>query len=169
LALPSGNTIQGKVDNHLPPYQTHLYEIHMKIDIHQAPPQDIYHGRKSYLLWFLLFLLLFCCGIAVVLYAMQPQAKHIDTLETVALVLFSIPSLFVAYFGSKLQAYKKLTPPQLATLADLSQKHPEIARYCQQLVDSGREPVRAEFNACENWAEKHEHEQEKIGPAPHDK
>jgi len=136
----------------------------MKINILQPPPDDIYHGRKGYLIWFLLFLALFCSGIGVVLYAMQPQAKHVDTLEIVALVLFGVPSLFVAYFGSKLQAYKKLTPPQLETLAELSQKHPDIAAYCRQLVQAGREPVRAEFTACEEWAEKRDHEQEQQGP-----
>lgn len=134
----------------------------MKINILQPPPSDIYHGRKGYICWFILFLTLFCCGIIVVLYAMQPQARYVDTLEIVALVLFGVPSLFVAYFGSKLQAYKKLIPPQLSTLAELCQKHPEIAAYCRQLVESGREPVRAEFTACEEWAEKREHEQEKT-------
>ena len=61
--------------------------------------------------------------------------------------------MLVSYFGEKLQAYKSLTPDQMKELTEMVQKHPEIEVYCTLVTKAGRQPIRVEYEACQNRAE----------------
>jgi hypothetical protein len=125
----------------------------MKIDILRDPPADIFKDRRRYTLIFSLLLALACCGVLIGVYAVVSDTMYYAKLEIVALALFAGSALFLTYFGEKLQAYKKLTPPQLKELAELSRKYSEIRIYCELLAQANRKPIRAEFEACQEWAE----------------
>lgn len=125
----------------------------MKIDIRNRPPEDIFRDRSRHTRFFLAFLALAACGLLIGVYAVVANTKHYALLETVALGLFAGAALFLTYFGEKLQAYKQLTPPQHKELADLGQKHAEIKVYCDLVAQANRQPIRAEYEACQEWAE----------------
>jgi len=120
----------------------------MKIDLKAAPPADIFRDRGKYILISGLLLALSFCGLALMAYGILSDLPSSETLETVALALFVGPALIFVYFGSKLQAYKKLNPEQEKELAELRRRHPEIARYCERLAQEGRRPIHAEYEAC---------------------
>ncbi len=125
----------------------------MKINILHKPPVDIFKYRRNYTLIFIALLTLVCCGLLLGVYAIIADTIYFKQLETVALVLFVAPSMFVAYIGEKLQAYKKLTPPQRKELTDLGQKYPEIKVYCDLVAKANRQLIRAEYETCQAWAE----------------
>ena len=125
----------------------------MKIDILRTPPADIFKNRGRYILIFSGLLALACCGLLVGLYAIVSDTRYYAKLEIVALALFAGSAVFLTYFGEKLQGYKKLTPPQLKELADLSRKYSEIKVYCDLVAQANRQPIRAEYEACQEWAE----------------
>lgn len=125
----------------------------MKIDILHRPPADIFKDRRRRTLVFAVLLALACSGLLLGVYAVVSDTKFYDKLEIAALGLFAGSAMFLTYFGEKLQGYKKLTPPQQQELAALAGKHPEIRRYCDQVAQANRQPIRAEFEACQEWAE----------------
>jgi hypothetical protein len=96
-----------------------------------------------------MLLALACCGLLLGAYAIVSDTHHYAKLEIAALSLFVGSALFLIYFGEKLQAYKKLTPPQLKELADLSRKNSEIKVYCDLVAQANRQPIRAEYEACQ--------------------
>lgn len=126
----------------------------MKIDIHHTPPQIPFKNRTLYICIFVLFLALFSCGIGIAIYTTLSDTPYYELLENVALVLFIVPPLIIAYFGGKLQAYKKLTPPQRQELEEWCANYEEIRKYCQLVAKTGRKPVRAEYEASLDWVEK---------------
>ena len=131
----------------------------MKIDINQAPPADIFRDRAKYIKIAFVLLALALGGLGLMVYGFVSAAPSSESLETMALVLFVGPAVLFVYFGGKLQAYKKLNPVQSKELADLAERHPEIATYCNRLQQSGRPPIHAEFEACQDRAEELSKEQ----------
>ena len=125
----------------------------MKIDILRGPPDDVFKDRGRYIRIFIVLLALACCGLFLGVYAIVSDTRYYTKLETVALAVFVGSALVLTYFGEKLQAYKKLTPPQLKELAELGLKHAEIKVYGDLLAQANRQPIRAEFEACQEWAE----------------
>lgn len=125
----------------------------MKIDVLHSPPADIFKDRRRRTLVFAVLLALACSGLLLGVYAVVSDTQFYDKLEIAALGLFAGSALFLTYFGEKLQDYKKLTPPQQQELAALAHKHSEIRRYCDQVAQANRQPIRAEFEACQEWAE----------------
>ena len=125
----------------------------MKIDILRPPPADIFKDRGRYILTFSVLLALACCGLLIGVYAVVADTRYYGKLEIAALALFAGSALFLTYFGEKLQNYKKLTPPELKELTGLGQKHVEIKTYCDLLAQANRPPIRAEYEACQEWAE----------------
>jgi hypothetical protein len=130
----------------------------MKIDIRNPPPADIFKNRKKYIIIFIVFLSLACLGLLFGAYAIIADTAYYEYLETAALSFFVGSALFIAYFGEKLQAYKKLIPPQQEELAELMEKHAEIRTYCDQLERARRQPIRAEYEACQAFATQKEQE-----------
>ncbi|MGW8193411.1 MAG: hypothetical protein ACWGOX_04025 [Desulforhopalus sp.] len=128
----------------------------MKIDILTAPDADIMRDRKRYAVFFTCFLVLACLGLGIGAYAIYFNAHHYDNLENIALVCFVGASLFISYFGGKLQAYKRLYPPHKEKLAELREHHPVIDTYCRQVEALKRPMIKAEFEACVTYAEKHQ-------------
>ena len=125
----------------------------MKIDILKDPPVDIFKNRRNFTIVFISLVSVACSGLLFGAYAIIAETNYFKQLETAALVFFVAPATFIAYFGEKLQAYKKLTPPERQDLADLGQKFPEIKAYCDLVAKSNRQPIRAEYEACQAWAE----------------
>jgi len=128
----------------------------MKIDILAPPEADIMRERKKYALFFCCFLALACLGIGIGAYAIYYNAQHYQNLDTIALVCFVGASIFISYFGGKLQAYKRLYPPHKKKLAEMRKQHPVIDSYCSQVEALGRPMIRAEFEACATYAERHQ-------------
>lgn len=126
----------------------------MKIDITREPPADIFRNRGKNLWAFIVLLTLGSCGVLLGVYAILSDTRFYENLETVSLALFVGAALLITYIGEKLQAYKSLTPDQKKELADLGWKHPEIELYCALVTKAGRQPIRAEYEACQTWAEK---------------
>ena len=125
----------------------------MKIDILQGPPTDIFKNRRPLVIIFVILLGLAGCGLLMGVYAIVADTNYYDQLETWALVFFVAPSPFAAYTGEKLQGYKKLTQPQQKDLFAWILKYPEVKSYCDQVARADREPVRAEYEACQAWVE----------------
>lgn len=128
----------------------------MKIDIEQKPPDDIYKDRPRYIAIFIGLLVLACIGILLGAYAIIFDTKYYDNFETTALVFFVGSAVFISYFGEKLQAYKKLFPPQRQELTELAGNYVEIRTYCDLVAQSGRQLIRAEFEACQAFAQEKE-------------
>lgn len=129
----------------------------MKVDILDGPPGDIFQNRRKYIILFVVLIIFSACGLLIGLYTMTTNTLYYEQFELAALVFFVAPSPFVFYFGEKLQGYKKLTPPQWDELKMLAKEHLEIKNYCDQVEGKGRRPVRAEFEACQAWAEDRQH------------
>lgn len=125
----------------------------MQIDISREPPADIYQGRTRYLWIAGTLLALAVAGGLLAAYAIFSTTPYSERLENAALALIAGPGLLFAYFGEKLQAYKRLNPAQEKELAAMARLHPEIAAYCGQVAKAGRAPVLAEFEACQARAE----------------
>jgi hypothetical protein len=125
----------------------------MKIDILSPPPSDIFKDRRRQILAFSVLLALACGGLLLGVYAVVSDTKFYDQLEIAALGLFAGSALCLAYFGEKLQDYKKLTPPQQKELAALGRKHAAIQHYSDLVARANRQPIRAEYEACQEWAE----------------
>ena len=121
----------------------------MKIDITREPPADIFRNRGKYLWTFIALLALGVCGVLLGAYAILSDTGYYENLETTSLALFVVVALLITYIGEKLQAYKSLTPDQKKELADLGRKHPEIEAYCALVTKAGRQPIRAEYEACQ--------------------
>jgi len=126
----------------------------MKIDITREPPVDIFRNRGKYLWTFIALLFLGGCGVLLGGYAILSDTPYYENLETVSLGLFVMVALLITYIGEKFQAYKSLSPDQKKELVDLGLKHPEIELYCTLVTRTGRQPIRAEYEACQTWAEK---------------
>jgi hypothetical protein len=126
----------------------------MKINILHKPPDDIFKNRRNYTLIFITLLALACCGLLLGVYAIIADTVYYEQLETLALIFFVAPTPFIAYIGEKLQAYKKLTPPQCVELTALGQQYPEVEVYCDLAAKASRQPIRVEYEACQAWAEK---------------
>ncbi len=125
----------------------------MKIDITREPPADIFRNRGKYLWTFIALLTLGGCGVLLGVYAILSETMYYEKLETASLTIFVGAALLIFYIGEKLQAYKSLTPDQKKELADMVQKHPEIKVYCALVTKAGRQPIRAEYEACQTRAE----------------
>ena len=125
----------------------------MKINVLHGPPADIFKNRRKLTLTFVALLILAFFGVLMGAYAIYSDTNYYKQLETLALAFFAAPSPFAAYIGEKLQDYKKLTPPQHEELAVWGQQYPEVKLYCDQVEFAGREPVRAEYEACHAWVE----------------
>jgi hypothetical protein len=63
--------------------------------------------------------------------------------------------LGITWFGNRLQAYKRLYPPHREKLVELRLNHPEIDRYCAEVEAMGRGLIRAEYEAFNEYSEKH--------------
>ncbi len=124
----------------------------MKIDICSKPPADIFKNRRKYTLIFIGLLTLACFGLLLGAYAIFTDTAYNENLETAALSFFVGAALFIAYFGEKLQAYKKLFPPQREELEVLSKKHIEIQIYCDLVAKANRQLIRGEYEACQAFA-----------------
>ncbi|MBU0663813.1 MAG: hypothetical protein KJ990_04625 [Proteobacteria bacterium] len=125
----------------------------MTINIPQGPPADIFKNRRKYIVVFVALLSLACCGLLIGVYAIFVNTNYYNQLETLALVFIVAPSPFAVYVGEMLQEYKKLTPPQYEELAAFGQQYPEVKRYCDLVTMANRQPVRAEYEACQDWVE----------------
>ena len=125
----------------------------MKIDITREPPTDIFRNMGKYRLIAIVLLTLSGCGMLLAAYAIFSDTPYSAKLETAAFTLFVGPILVFSYFGEKLQAYKRLTPEQEKELADLGRQHPEIRAYCTLVAAAGRQPILAEYEACQTRAE----------------
>jgi len=131
----------------------------MKIDILKAPVVNINANRKKYTIIFLFFLGIACLSVGIAVYAIYFSTRYYQNLEDISLGILVGASLFITYFGEKLQAYKRLYPPHRKKLAELRQQHPAIDNYCGQVELLDREMIRAEFLACTRYAEKFPAEQ----------
>ncbi len=125
----------------------------MKIDITREPPTDIFRDRRKYILISIALLSLVVCGVLMMVYGIVSEMPQNDTLERAAQTLLFAPAVIFVYFGGKLRAYIKLNPVQKKELTDLRQKHAEISAYCGLVAKEGREPILAEYDACQDWAE----------------
>lgn len=125
----------------------------MKIDISRRPPADIYRGRSTMLRVCLALLLLAACGTILMIYGFVADTPPSAFQENTAVVLIVAPGLAFFYFAEKLKAYKGLSPKERGKLAELARQHAEIAAYCAQVHEAGREPVLAEYEACKDWSE----------------
>ena len=125
----------------------------MKIDITRKPPADIFRNRGKYILISIVLLSLAVCGVLLMVYGIVSEMPQNDTLERAAQTLLFVPAVIFVYFGGKLRAYIKLNPVQKKELAELCQKHAEISAYCGLVAKEGREPILAEYDACQDWAE----------------
>ncbi len=87
------------------------------------------------------------------MYTIFSDTMYYENLETASLAIFVGAAVLISYIGEKLQAYKSLTLDQKKELADMVRTHPEIEVYCALVTKAGRQPIRAEYEACQNWAE----------------
>jgi hypothetical protein len=123
----------------------------MKIDITREPPADIFQHRRRYLLGFIVFLILVSCSLFLMVYEIVSDMPQNKKLEDATLGFFVVSGVFFSFFGAKMNHYKRLGPKQKKELDDLGRKHPEIATYCALVEKQGREPIWAEYEACEDW------------------
>lgn len=126
----------------------------MKIDLLHGPPDDIFKDRRKYTLIFIALLIVSSCGLCFGAYALFGHTVYYEQFETLAFIFFVAPSPFAFYFGQKLQGYKKLSPPQYEELGNWIKRYPEIRNYCELIGKTGREPIQAEYNTCQDWVEK---------------
>jgi len=134
----------------------------MKIDITREPPADIFRNRSRYLRIFVMLLALTLIGVLVVVYILVSGMSYYDSLETVALAFYVVAGVAIFYVGEKLQASGRLNPQQEKELADLRRRHPEINDYCALVAKAGRKPIKAEYDACEAWAEEAEQRDQQV-------
>jgi len=125
----------------------------MKIDITHEPPADIFLNRGKYLWSFIILLILGGGGVLLGVYTIFSDTMYYENLETASLAILVGAAVLISYMGEKLQAYKSLTLDQKKELADMVRTHPEIEVYCALVTKAGRQPIRAEYEVCQNWAE----------------
>lgn len=128
----------------------------MKIDLHEPPEHDIFRDKKKYTLWFSFFLSIAGVAVAIGCYAIYSDGSHVVNLENYALGILVASSLGVTRFGNRLQEYKALFPPQKENLALLRAQYPVLEEYCAGVEALQRRFIRAEYEACVDYAEKHE-------------
>lgn len=126
----------------------------MKVNILEPPESDIFRERKKYTFWFVFFLVLASIGVGIGVYAIYYDTHHIKNLDDIALGVLVGASVCISWSGNKLQAYKKLFPPQKEKIMELRGEHPAIETYCAQ-VEKTRYLIRAEYEACTEYAEDH--------------
>lgn len=129
----------------------------MKIDITQEPPADIFRERGKYLWICIVILTLAFCGFLLIGYGFLSDIQDNKILERTSLTILVGSALLFFYFGEKLKAYKKLGPEEKDKLAAMARAHPEIGTYCDLVAREDREPIYAEYEACQEWAEYMEH------------
>lgn len=127
----------------------------MKIVLSGPPDPDILRDRKKYALWFSAFLVAACVSVGVAAFAVYLDTHHGRNLDNWVIAALVGSSLGITWFGNRLQAYKKLYPPHRKKLVELRAKHPEIENYCAGVEASGRELIRAEYEACIAFSEKY--------------
>ena len=127
----------------------------MKIKIPGPPDPNIFRDRKKYAFWFALFLIGACGSVGVAVFAVYFATHDFKNLDDWALGTLVGSSLGITWFGNRLQAYKKLYPPHREKLAQLRLDYPAIEIYCAAVEAMGRRLIRAEYEACIEYAEKH--------------
>jgi hypothetical protein len=127
----------------------------MKIDILGQPDLDIFRDRKKYALWFIFFLLWVFIAVGIAVFAVYFDTHSYQNLDNWALGILFGASLGITWPGSKLQAYKRLYPPHREKLVELRSNHPAIEIYCAEVEATRRRLVRAEYEACIDYSEKH--------------
>ncbi len=127
----------------------------MKIKIPGQPDPDIYRDRKKYALWFAFFLVGAFVSVGVAVFSVYFDTHHYKNLDNWAIGTLVGSSLGITWFGNRLQAYKRLYPPHRKKLVELRSNHPEIEIYCTEVEAIGRELIRAEYDACIEYSEKH--------------
>ena len=127
----------------------------MNVDICTTPDPEIFRDRKKYALWFALFMAMACTGVGIGVFAIYFDTSNFSNLDDWALGALVGASIGITWSGNRLQAYKRLYPPQLAKLAELRANHPVIDEYCRAVEAAGRGLIRAEYEACKEYAEDH--------------
>lgn len=127
----------------------------MKINILEPPDPDIFRDRKKYIIWFAFFMVMACVGIGVGVFAIYFDTHHYRNLDNWALGILVGSSLGITRFGNRLQEYKRLYPPQLKKLRELQAENGQIKKYCEEIGAAERREIRAEYDACVEFAEKH--------------
>jgi hypothetical protein len=127
----------------------------MKIKIPGQPDPDIFRDRKKYALWFAFFLVGVFASVGAAVFAVYFDTHHYNNLDNWAIGTLVGSSLGITWFGNRLQAYKKLYAPHRKKLVELRSNHPEIDVYCTEVEAIGRELIRAEYDACVEYSEKH--------------
>jgi len=136
----------------------------MKIDLNQTPEKNIFRNRKKQIIWFSFFMLLVCVAIAIGFYAVYSNSNNAGNLGDWALGILVSASVGVTIFGNRLQAYKALFPPQKEKLISLRSQYPVIEKYCSGVELIQRKFIRAEYEACVEYAENQQSEKEKNRP-----
>jgi hypothetical protein len=127
----------------------------MKIKFPGQPDPDIFRDRKKYALWFAFFLAGACVSVGLAVFAVYFDTHHYKNLDNWAIGTLVGSSLGITWFGNRLQAYKKLYRPHREKLVELRSNHPEIEIYCAGVEAMGRELIKAEYEACIEFSEKH--------------
>jgi len=133
----------------------------MKIDLNQTPEQDIFRNRKKYIIWFSFFMLLVCVAVAIGFFVFYSNSNEAQNVEDWALGILVAAAVGVTIFGNRLQAYKALFPPQQEELISLRSQYPVIEKYCSAVDLMQRKFIRAEYEACVEYAEHQESAKEK--------
>ena len=125
----------------------------MKINLTQKPPSNIFKDRGKYSFLAGISLLIAACGFMLIFYGIYSNSPSGKTLETVSLSLLFGSAILITYFGTEVQAYKKLGPKEQKELADLAAKYPGVENYLKLVQEEGREPIFAEYEACQDLDE----------------
>nr|WP_320013144.1 hypothetical protein [uncultured Desulfobulbus sp.] len=133
----------------------------MNINLHTAPDTDIFRDKKKYTRWFSYFLGLAVLAVALGFYAITVNGNRIDHLDNWALGVLVFSAMGVTRYGNRLQEYKTLFPPQLEKLAALRAQYPVLDSYCAGVEQLQRRFIRAEYEACVEYAAKEEIKQER--------
>ncbi|MBM9614146.1 hypothetical protein JWJ90_07575 [Desulfobulbus rhabdoformis] len=133
----------------------------MNINLHTAPDADIFRNKKKYTLCFSCFLGLAFVSVALGFYAITANSSQIAHLDNWALGILVFSAMGVTRYGNRLQEYKTLFPPQVEKLQSLRGQYPLLERYCADVEALQRRFIRAEYEACVEYAEKEEIQQER--------
>ncbi len=127
----------------------------MKVDITVPPDPDIFRDRKKHAVQFAFFMFLACVSIGIGVFVVYFDTHGIENVEDWALGLLVGSSFGITWSGNRLQAYKKLYPPHLKKIGELRGLHPAIEEYCGAVEALQRRMIRAEYEACVDYSEKH--------------
>lgn len=136
----------------------------MKIDISITPENDIFGDKKRHTIWFVFFLMLVVIAIALGGYSIYATNIQSANFEDWSLGLLVVAAVGVTIFGNKLQAYKSLFPPQREKLSLLRTQYAPIETYCACVDTLQRRYIRAEYEACIEYAELEETKKEQAEP-----